>query len=99
VIHKGLALLLVLSWMILSEQVLIQHFDVSGSKFQTHTGVPTWIAKSDATLTDDPTESAGKPPLSHSKPLRTATVTLTTFAPTSLHACFKLHKLHHVFLI
>ena len=88
--HKGLALFLVLSWMILSGTVVTEYL---------HGDVPTWIAKSDAVLADDPTESGGKPQVHQWKSLETATAGLTIFRPKSLQRCFKLHKLHHVLII
>jgi hypothetical protein len=97
--HKGLALVLVLSWIILSGTVVTEPFHVSEYQFHTSTYSATWIAKPEAVLADDPTESSDNPPLGLWEPLETATAGLPTCALRILPRCSKLHKLHHVFLI
>ena len=97
--RKGLSLLLVLSWVILFEAVIIENLDAFGSHFHRSAHARTWSAKPAAVLSDDTVESAGDPQLSQCHRVEATTAELPAFGPTSFQRYFKLHKMYHVFLI
>jgi hypothetical protein len=95
---KGLALLLVLSWIILTGPVSLENVHGFGSQSDPCAHNPTWSAKPDAVLTDDTVEPAGHTQLIQRKRVEPTTAELV-IGPTSFQPYFKLHKVHHVFLI
>jgi hypothetical protein len=97
--RKCLALLLVLTWVILFGTVVLENLDGFGSQLHRSAHAPTWSAKPAAVLTDDIVESAGHIRLSQCKWVKATTTELPAIGLTSLPRYFKLHKVHHVFLI
>ena len=97
--RKGLSLLLVLSWVILFETVIIENLGGFGSQFHRSAHARTWSTKPAVVLTDDTVESAGDAELSQCQPVEAMSVELPVIGPTSFQRYFKLHTLHHVFLI
>jgi hypothetical protein len=97
--YKGLALLLVLSWVILFETVIIENLDGFGSHFHCSAHGRTWSAKPAVSLSDDTVESAGDAQLSQCQRFEAPTAELPVIGPTNFQRCLKLHTLHHVFLI
>lgn len=97
--RKGLSLLLVLSWVILFEAVIIENLDGFGSHFHRSAHARTWSAKPAVVLSDETVESAGDAQLSQCHRVEATTAELPAFGPTSFQRYFKLHKMHHVFLI
>ena len=97
--RKGLSLLLVLSWVILFETVIIENLGGFGSQFHRSAHARTWGTKPAVVLTDDTIESAGDAQLSPCQPDEATTAKLPVIGPTSFQRYFKLHTLHHVFLI
>ena len=97
--RKGLSVLLVLSWVILFGTVIIENLDAFGSQFHRSAPAATWSGKPAVVLTDDTVESAGAAQLSPCQWAEAGTAELPVMGPKSLLRCFKLHKVHHVFLI
>jgi hypothetical protein len=98
-LRKCLALLLVLAWVILFGTVILDNLDGFGSQFHRSAHAPAWSAKPAAVLTDDTVESAGHIQLSQCKWVKATTTELPVIGLTSLQRYFKIHKVHHVFLI
>jgi hypothetical protein len=97
--RKCLALLLVLSWVILFGTAIIETVDGFGSQFHRSAHAATWSFKPTAVLTDDTIESAGHTQLSQCKRVQARTAELSGISQLGLQRYFKLHKIHHVFLI
>jgi hypothetical protein len=96
--RKGLALLLVLSSVILTGTVNLENVHDLGSQFHRSAHNPTWSAKPAAVLTDDTVEFADHTQLIQRKRVEPTTAELV-IGLTSFQPYFKLHKVHHVFLI
>jgi hypothetical protein len=97
--RKCLALLLVLTWVILFGTVVLENLDGFGSQLHRSAHAPTWSAKPAAVLTDDSFESSCHTQLSECEWVEAAAEQLAVTGLTSLQRHFKLHKVHHVFLI
>ena len=97
--RKGLALLLVLSWIILFETVIVENLAGFESQFHRSAHARTWSVKPAVVLTDDTVEFAADAQLSPSQPAKATTAALPVVNPTSFQRTLKLHKFHHVFLI
>jgi hypothetical protein len=97
--RKCLALLLVLAWVILFGTVSLEHVDGSGPQFHHSAPASTSSAKPAAVLTDDSFESSCHTQLSECEWVEAAAEQLAVTGLTSLQRHFKLHKVHHVFLI
>ena len=97
--RKGLALLLVLSWVILFQTVIIENLDGFGSQFHRSAHARTWSPKPAVILSDDTVECAGNAQLSQCQRAEAPTAELPVIGPTSFQRYLKLHTLHHVFLI
>ncbi len=97
--RKCLAPLLVLAWIILFGSVILENLDGFGSQFHRSSHSPTWSAKPAAVLTDDTVEFSSRTQLSQCKWVEATTAERPVIGLTSLHRYFKLHKVHHVFLI
>jgi hypothetical protein len=97
--RKCLALLLGLSWLILTGSVISEDVDGSRAQFHRSAHAPRSSAKPVAVLTDDTVEAPSPTQLSQCEWVEAATAELATIGLTSLQRHFKLHKVHHVFLI
>jgi hypothetical protein len=97
--RKSLALLLVLSWVILFGTVIIESLDGFGSQSHRSAHAHTWSAKPAAVQTDDTVDSARYTGLIQCKRAEATTVELPVIGLTCLQRYFKLHKVHHVFLM
>ena len=97
--RKGLALLLVLAWVILFGTVSLENVDGSGPQFHHSAHASTSSAKPLAVLTDDSFETSCHTQLSQCEWVEAAAAELAVIGLTSFQRYLKLHKVHHVFLI
>jgi hypothetical protein len=96
--RKCLALLLVLAWVVLFGTVIFENLAGFGSQFHRSAHALTWSAKPAAVPIDDTDDSTDGTPHSQCKRVRAATAE-PAIGLTGLQRCFKLHKIHQVFLI
>ena len=96
--RKCLALLLVLAWIMLFGTLIFEDLPGFGSQFHRSAHALTFSAKPAAVPIDDTDDSIDGTPLSQCKRVGAATAE-PAIGPTDLQLCFKLHKIHQVFLI
>lgn len=96
--RKCLALLLVLAWVILFGTVIFENLAGFGSQFYSAAHALTWNVKPAAVPIDDSDEATDDTQRSQCKRVGAATAE-SAIGLTGLQRCFKLHKVHHVFLI
>jgi hypothetical protein len=98
--RKFLALLLILSWLSLSGFDVLEDLDIPDQvDLYSSTASPLLDHGRSARLTHNIVESAGHSKIRYFSCMEQRAVRLAICSPTPFQKTYKLHKLHHAFLI